>query len=185
MTIALVCPDGFSILLFCRGIIGELQRLPGARVLVVTDPGEHAAEIETLGVRLAMVPISRFIDPLADLRYVRDLRRVFLEERCDVVLNFSTKPNLYGAVAARLARVPHVVTHVVGLGASFLTLIVAETVGVEAGLGWYLNFQKGYMEYWKMYGALLLSAVFFSTLMTLLFKVRDYVLRWQKGVVKW
>lgn len=72
-----------------------------------------------------------------------------------------------------------------GLGASFLTLIVAETVGVEAGLGWYLNFQKGYMEYAKMYGALTLSAVFFSTTMTVLFKVRDYVLRWQVGVVKW
>jgi N,N'-diacetylbacillosaminyl-diphospho-undecaprenol alpha-1,3-N-acetylgalactosaminyltransferase len=120
MTLALVCPDGFSILLFCRGIIAELRRIPGARVLVVTDPGEHSAEIEALGVRVAPVPISRFIDPLADLRYVRDLRRVFRDERCDVVLNFSTKPNLYGAVAARLAGVPHVISHVVGLGASFL-----------------------------------------------------------------
>ena len=27
--------------------------------------------------------------------------------------------------------------------------------------------------------------VFFSTLMTLLFKVRDRVLKWQKGVIKW
>jgi NitT/TauT family transport system permease protein len=72
-----------------------------------------------------------------------------------------------------------------GLGASFLTLIVAETAGVPAGLGWYLSWQKGYMEYGKMYGALILSAVFFSALMTLLFKLRDWVLRWQKGVIKW
>jgi NitT/TauT family transport system permease protein len=72
-----------------------------------------------------------------------------------------------------------------GLGASFLTLIVAETAGVPAGLGWYLSWQKGYMEYGKMYGALILSAAFFSTLMTLLFKVRDRVLKWQKGVIKW
>ncbi|AMV26319.1 Putative aliphatic sulfonates transport permease protein SsuC [Gemmata sp. SH-PL17] len=72
-----------------------------------------------------------------------------------------------------------------GLGASFLTLIVAETAGVPAGLGWYLSWQKGYMEYAKMYGALVLSAVFFSTLMTLLFQARDRVLKWQKGVIKW
>lgn len=72
-----------------------------------------------------------------------------------------------------------------GLGASFLTLIVAETAGVPAGLGWYLSWQKGYMEYAKMYAALVLSAVFFSTLMTLLFKLRDHVLRWQRGVIKW
>jgi NitT/TauT family transport system permease protein len=72
-----------------------------------------------------------------------------------------------------------------GLGASFLTLIAAEVVGVPAGLGWYLNWQRGNMEYAKVYGALILSAVFFSTLMTLLFKLRDWVLQWQKGVIKW
>jgi len=72
-----------------------------------------------------------------------------------------------------------------GLGASFLTLVVAENAGVTAGLGWYLSWQKGYMEYAKMYGVLILSGVFFSTLMTLLFTVRDRVLKWQKGVIKW
>ena len=72
-----------------------------------------------------------------------------------------------------------------GLGASFLTLIVAETVGVQSGLGWYMTWQQGYVEYAKVYASLLIMAVFFSTLMTLLFAVRDRVLRWQKGVMKW
>jgi NitT/TauT family transport system permease protein len=72
-----------------------------------------------------------------------------------------------------------------GMGASFLTLIVAETVGVRAGLGWYLKWQQGYVEYAKVYAALVIMAVFFSGLMTLLFKVRDRVLSWQKGVIRW
>ncbi len=72
-----------------------------------------------------------------------------------------------------------------GLGASFLTLIVAETVGVRSGLGWYLKWQQGYLEYSKVYAALIIMAVFFSGLMTLLFKVRDRVLLWQKGVIRW
>jgi NitT/TauT family transport system permease protein len=72
-----------------------------------------------------------------------------------------------------------------GLGASFLTLIVAETVGVKSGLGWYLKWQQGYLEYPKVYAALIIMAVFFSGLMTLLFKVRDRVLLWQKGVIRW
>ena len=71
------------------------------------------------------------------------------------------------------------------LGASFLTLIVAENVGVQAGLGWYLKWQQGYMEYAKVYGALIIMAVFFSAIMTVLFKVRDRVLQWQKGVIRW
>lgn len=72
-----------------------------------------------------------------------------------------------------------------GLGAAFLTLIVAETVGVKSGLGWYLKWQQGYVEYAKVYAALLIMAAFFSGLMTLLFKARDRVLVWQRGVLRW
>lgn len=72
-----------------------------------------------------------------------------------------------------------------GLGASFLTLVVAENVGVKSGLGWYVQWAQGWAEYGKVYAALVIMAAFFSTIMTLLFKVRDRVLVWQKGVIKW
>lgn len=72
-----------------------------------------------------------------------------------------------------------------GLGAAFLTLVVAETVGVKSGLGWYLSWAKEWAEYGKVYSALIVMAVFFSTMMTLLFKVRDRILVWQKGTIKW
>jgi NitT/TauT family transport system permease protein len=72
-----------------------------------------------------------------------------------------------------------------GLLVSFLALCVAETVGVRNGLGYYVKWQQGYAEYGKVYGALLIMGVFFSSLLTLLFKVRDWVLVWQKGVIRW
>ena len=72
-----------------------------------------------------------------------------------------------------------------GLGASFLTLVVAETVGVKSGLGWYVSWAQGWAEYGKVFAALIIMAAFFSTIMTMLFKVRDRVLVWQKGVIKW
>jgi NitT/TauT family transport system permease protein len=72
-----------------------------------------------------------------------------------------------------------------GLGTSFLTLIVAETVGVKSGLGWYVSWAQGWAEYGKVFAALVIMAAFFSTIMTVLFKVRDRVLVWQKGVIKW
>jgi NitT/TauT family transport system permease protein len=72
-----------------------------------------------------------------------------------------------------------------GLGTSFLTLVVAETVGVKSGLGWYVSWAQGWAEYGKVYAALIIMAAFFSTIMTVLFKVRDRVLDWQKGVIKW
>ncbi len=72
-----------------------------------------------------------------------------------------------------------------GLGASFLTLVVAETVGVKSGLGWYVSWAQGWAEYGKVYAALIIMAAFFSTIMTALFKLRDRVLVWQKGMIKW
>lgn len=72
-----------------------------------------------------------------------------------------------------------------GMGAAFLTLIVAETVGVRAGLGYYFKMEKDYFEFGKVFAALLIMAVFFSGFMTVLFKVRDRVLGWQKGVIRW
>jgi NitT/TauT family transport system permease protein len=72
-----------------------------------------------------------------------------------------------------------------GLGTSFLTLVVAETVGVKSGLGWYLSWAQGWAEYGKVYAALIIMAAFFSTIMTIMFKVRDRVLVWQKGMIKW
>src|SRR5437588_9820960 len=72
-----------------------------------------------------------------------------------------------------------------GLGASFLTLVVAETVGVKSGLGWYVSWAQGWAEYGQGFAGLIMIAAFFSTIMTLLFKVRDRMLVWQKGVIKW
>ncbi len=72
-----------------------------------------------------------------------------------------------------------------GLGASFSVLITAEMMGVKAGLGWYLQWAQGWAAYANMYTALFVMAALCSSLVTLLFKVRDRVLSWQKGTVKW
>ncbi len=72
-----------------------------------------------------------------------------------------------------------------GLGAAFSTLVVAEMLGVKAGLGWYLTWAQGWAAYPNMYAALIVMALLFSGVITLLFVLRDRVLSWQKGVVKW
>ncbi len=72
-----------------------------------------------------------------------------------------------------------------GLGASFSVLVAAEMMGVKAGLGYYLQWAQGWAAYPNMFGALFVMALTFSGLITALFKLRDHVLAWQKGVVKW
>jgi len=72
-----------------------------------------------------------------------------------------------------------------GLGASFLVLIVAEMIGVKAGLGWYISWVQGWAEYSKVYACLFVISLIFSGVIGLLFKIRDRVLVWQKGLIKW
>jgi NitT/TauT family transport system permease protein len=72
-----------------------------------------------------------------------------------------------------------------GLGASFSVLIVAEMVGVKAGIGFYLQWAQGWAAYPNMYAALIVMAFLCSGLISLLFFIRDRLLGWQKGVMKW
>ena len=68
-------------------------------------------------------------------------------------------------------------------GTSFVLLLAAETTGVKAGLGWYIQWQQSYMEYNKMWACLLIMVVLFSSVITILFRVQAHVLSWQKGLV--
>mgnify|MGYP006195385147 CR=1 FL=1 len=84
------------------------------------------------------------------------------------------------------AALPHVFVGLfMGLGASFSTLVVAEMMGVKSGIGWYLQWAQGWAAYANMYAALLIMALACSGLITGLFLVRDRLLAWQKGAMKW
>jgi NitT/TauT family transport system permease protein len=84
------------------------------------------------------------------------------------------------------AAMPHVFVGLfMGLGNSFAVLVVAEMLGVKAGLGWYLQLAQGWAAYANMYAALLIMALLCSGLITLLFRLRDRLLSWQRGLVRW
>jgi NitT/TauT family transport system permease protein len=84
------------------------------------------------------------------------------------------------------AALPHVFVGLfMGLGASFAILVTAEMMGVKAGLGFYLQWAQGWAAYANMYAALLVMSLMCTTFITLLFKVRDRVLSYQKADLKW
>ena len=68
-----------------------------------------------------------------------------------------------------------------GMSIACLTLVVAEMMGVEAGLGWYINWQKGWGDFTKMYGAIILICLTFIAVNTILGFIKKRVLRWQDG----
>ncbi|MBR5734371.1 MAG: ABC transporter permease subunit [Desulfovibrionaceae bacterium] len=72
-----------------------------------------------------------------------------------------------------------------GTCASFLTLVTAEMLGAKYGIGWYINWQKEMMAYPNVYAGLMVMSLTCFALLTLLFRVRNKVLVWQKGVIQW
>ena len=72
-----------------------------------------------------------------------------------------------------------------GTTASFITLVTAEMLGAKYGIGWYINWQKDMMSYANVYAGLIVMSITCYLIITLLFRLRDRLLIWQKGVIKW
>lgn len=112
---------GWSLVNFRLDLMRRMRAL-GHRVTAVApdldDPTR--ARLEALGIRTATVPMQRTgLNPLADLATMNALRRLMRRERPDVVIPYTMKPIVYGAMAARLARVPACHPLFTGLGYAF------------------------------------------------------------------
>jgi NitT/TauT family transport system permease protein len=70
-----------------------------------------------------------------------------------------------------------------GMGIACTALMVAEMLGVESGLGWYINWQRGWAEFAKMYAAVIIICLTFTVVNLFLTLIKKRVLRWQEGNV--
>ena len=74
------------------------------------------------GVSCAYVPMTRSgLNLLGDLKTLCHFYRLIKRERYDVVHSYTVKPNIYSAIAARLAGVKAIYPTVNGLGYAFTT----------------------------------------------------------------
>jgi NitT/TauT family transport system permease protein len=62
-------------------------------------------------------------------------------------------------------------------------LMIAEMMGVEAGLGWYINWQRSWAEFAKLYGAVIIICITFFTVNAGLTFIKKRALRWKEGSV--
>lgn len=119
MRVAVVVTENYSAWNFRRSLLSAAVD-SGLETYLVAPSGPHDGGFEDMGVKLAPVKAKRVISPLVDAGYLLSLHRAFRDIKPDVVHNISIKPNIYGAAAARRARIPHVVGSVTGLGNIFM-----------------------------------------------------------------
>ncbi len=102
--------------------IAQAAAAAGYDVQIATAPGEAAAQIRARGFAHHPVPLSRRgLNPLAELRTIWALARLYRRLRPDLIHLVTIKPVLLGGIAARLAGAPAVVSAVSGLGYVFIS----------------------------------------------------------------
>jgi glycosyltransferase involved in cell wall biosynthesis len=111
------CPEFF---LSHRLPLAVAAKNEGWLVTIISGPSEAIDKLRELGFIHHKIPIARSgQNPLAELRTVLCIVRLFCRLKPDLVHLITIKPVLYGGVAARVAGIRSVVAAISGLGTVF------------------------------------------------------------------
>lgn len=92
----------------------------GDDVVMLCPPGPYVARLQAAGFRALTVPMQRrSLNPIRELALLNQIRRMYVQERPDLVHHFTIKSVILGALAANLARTPRCVNSVDGMGYIF------------------------------------------------------------------
>lgn len=103
--------------------------------VIVTGPNMDGVEnITALGARFELIPMNKNgVNPIADLKYTRQLYKLMKREHVEASLGYTIKPVIYGAIAAKLAGVKRRTSMVTGTGYLFTaTTLKAKILKVVA-----------------------------------------------------
>lgn len=118
--VILAANSSWNIVNFRAGLIRALKQA-GYEPVVVAPLDPLAEErMPELAVERAVIRIDRSgLNPLADLRLLREYRRTLKRLRPAAFLGFTIKPNIYGCIAARSLGIP-AIANISGLGTVFI-----------------------------------------------------------------
>lgn len=119
-TVVIAANSDWNIVTFRQGLVRAIQKAGYDPLIVAPSDPDAALRMEHLGVDRIPVDIERSgLNPFADFRLFFQYRRLLKKFAPAAFLGFTIKPNIYGCIAARFARVP-AVANVSGLGTVFL-----------------------------------------------------------------
>lgn len=115
MRVAIVLNASWNVVNFRMGLLQGLKSA-GHEIVVFAPRDAYSSRIPFEFIDLPMQAKGR--NPFRDLFLVANIFNVFRKKRPDVVLTFTPKPNIYGAIAARLLGIP-CIANVAGLGTMY------------------------------------------------------------------
>ncbi len=102
---------------FRKELIQEL--LKDNEVIISLPYGELVEPLKNMGCKFIDTPVDRRgINPITDIKLFQNYRRLLKKEKPDMVITYTIKPNVYGGLACRMAKIPYAV-NITGLGTAF------------------------------------------------------------------
>ncbi len=100
----------------------------GHRITVLAPVDDSVADLEGIGCRFLPLAMNvKGLNPLQDLKLIQSFKRMFRSEQPDIVLSYTIKNNIFGAIAAKACNTPFI-PNVTGLGTAFLSGGLLQTV---------------------------------------------------------
>lgn len=124
MKVLIICNSASGLKVFRGMLIRKLIEEGNIVISIIpvsNEQKEQDAEknINGWGCRLIRIPMERRgMNPIKDINLLKRYYRTIKEEKPDLVITYTIKPNIYGGFACRILNVPYAV-NITGLGTAF------------------------------------------------------------------
>ena len=119
-TVALVSNTSWSFVKFRMTLIETLLDNDYRVVLLAPEDEETPKLMASGATYIALKHLqARGMNPIADIRFRKELKTIFRTERPDLIIQYTIKPNVYGSFVAQELGIPHIAV-VTGLGYTYI-----------------------------------------------------------------
>lgn len=102
----------------------------GYEVHISSPYGERIDDLDKLGCKYHEIELSRHgMNPAKEMKLIGEYKKLIKEVKPDICFGFTIKPNIYGAIAARGAKVPFV-ANITGLGTAVENPGLAQKISI-------------------------------------------------------
>lgn len=117
--VAIVINKSWNIYNFRLELLKFLKN-EGYNIFCIAPKDEYSDLFSTFGYKYCELKMNnKGSNPLEDIKLTYDLYNIFKKNKIDLVLLYTIKPNIYGNIAARIAKI-HTISTITGLGTVFL-----------------------------------------------------------------
>ena len=129
MKILIITNSSGGLVLFRGMLIEQLSKT--AEVVALTPKSIRWEELEGLCSKVIEIKMNRRgLNPVEDYRLLRQYEKVIKQEKPDLVITYTIKPNIYGGIACSARHIPYA-ANVSGLGTAFERKGILSTVAAK------------------------------------------------------